>query len=116
MKRKRGGNGHKRFSQHGRERDLQVEYLQKAIAIERCSIKTLPSPLAEGAISNAFPKSIITTDQSTRSAIPPSIEPKEEKNRVIEWIKECGKPETLDLIDDEPRPKAQGTYYQAQGR
>jgi len=81
---------------------MQIEDCQNEMAnLEQCHANT---PCSERSLRTSLSSASVTAKQQMR---PPSGR-KEEKYRVIEWIKECEKREIFDLMDDEPKKKIQG--------
>jgi len=81
---------------------MQIEDCQKELAnLGQPHAKT---PSSERSLRTSFSSASVKAKQQMR----PHSGRKEEKYRVIEWIKECEKGEIFDLIDDEPRKKIQG--------
>ena len=102
MKGRRESRGQKPIHQGHLERDIHMEDCQKEMpGLEQPHAKT-PSP--ERSLPTSFSKADLTGEQEMRS---PSRR-KEEKNRVIKWIKGCEKPDIFDWMDGEPGKKIQG--------
>jgi hypothetical protein len=104
MKARRESNGRKRIRQERREKEIQIDFLQREMARERGFSKTQPQ--------ESMPKSVpkLVPPRITPSLIPHPTMEKKPENRVMEWIRECEKPVVLDLMDDELRTKTSGTY------
>jgi hypothetical protein len=104
MKTRRESKGRKRIRQGRREKEIQIDYLQREIARERGLSVTHAA--SERSISKSIPRSFPHRPLPTR--VSPPIPEKKPENRVMEWIRECEKPVILDLMDDVPRPKTSG--------
>jgi hypothetical protein len=101
MKTRKESRGRKRIRQGQREKEIQIDYLQREIARER----GLSMTNAEQSMSKSISS---LPHRSPPTRISPRTPEKTPENRVMEWIRECGKPVILDLMDDVPKPKTSG--------